>query len=142
MPVAPSPSTPARMTPLRFLFRGRLAMALGKHKSFVSQIANPAYAVPIPAGDLPIIFEICHLSAQERQGFLEVLATPDGPSAVPPVLLSGHHADIARWRRERSLELTACRRPDLIAQARAAGRLTAADERFLAGLAVDGTTTL
>jgi tRNA (guanine37-N1)-methyltransferase len=26
---------------------------------------------------------------------------------VPPVLLSGHHADIARWRRERSLELTA-----------------------------------
>ena len=38
--------------------RGRLAMALGKHKSFVSQIANPAYAVPIPAGDLPIIFEI------------------------------------------------------------------------------------
>ena len=52
--------------------RGRLAMALGKHKSFVSQIANPAYAVPIPAGDLPIIFEICHLSAQERQGFLDL----------------------------------------------------------------------
>ena len=50
--------------------RGRLAMALGKHKSFVSQIANPAYAVPIPAGDLPIIFEICHLSPQERDGFL------------------------------------------------------------------------
>jgi hypothetical protein len=52
--------------------RGRLAMALGKHKSFVSQIANPAYAVPIPAGDLPIIFEICHLTAQERQGFLDL----------------------------------------------------------------------
>lgn len=52
--------------------RGRLAMALGKHKSFVSQIANPAYAVPIPAGDLPIIFEICHLSAQERQNFLDL----------------------------------------------------------------------
>ena len=50
--------------------RGRLALALGKHKSFVSQIANPAYAVPIPAGDLPIIFEVCHLSAQERDGFL------------------------------------------------------------------------
>ena len=54
--------------------------------------------------------------------------------AVPPVLLSGHHAQIARWRRERSLELTARRRPDLIAAARAAGRLTAADEAFLAGL--------
>jgi tRNA (guanine37-N1)-methyltransferase len=53
---------------------------------------------------------------------------------VPAVLLSGHHADIARWRRERSLELTARRRPDLIADARAAGRLSKADERFLAGL--------
>jgi tRNA (guanine37-N1)-methyltransferase len=44
---------------------------------------------------------------------------------VPPVLLSGHHADIARWRREQSLELTARRRPDLIAAARRApGRLS------------------
>jgi tRNA (guanine37-N1)-methyltransferase len=53
---------------------------------------------------------------------------------VPAVLLSGHHADIARWRRERSLELTARRRPDLIAAARAAGRLSPVDERFLAAL--------
>ena len=53
---------------------------------------------------------------------------------VPAVLLSGHHGDIARWRRERSLERTAQRRPDLIAAARAAGRLSAADERFLAAL--------
>ena len=54
---------------------------------------------------------------------------------VPPVLLSGHHGEIARWRRERALELTAHRRPDLIAAARAAGRLTAADERLLAHFA-------
>ncbi|WP_348754637.1 tRNA (guanosine(37)-N1)-methyltransferase TrmD [uncultured Aquincola sp.] len=53
---------------------------------------------------------------------------------VPPVLLSGHHAQIARWRRERSLELTARRRPELIEAARAAGRLSKADERFLAAL--------
>jgi tRNA (guanine37-N1)-methyltransferase len=53
---------------------------------------------------------------------------------VPPVLLSGHHAQIARWRRDRSLEITARRRPDLIAVARAAGRLDAADERFLASI--------
>jgi len=66
----------------------------------------------------------------------EVLATPQGPDAVPPVLLSGHHADIARWRREQSLELTARRRPDLIEAARAAGKLTPADERFLAALAL------
>jgi tRNA (guanine37-N1)-methyltransferase len=58
---------------------------------------------------------------------------PDG-TAVPPVLLSGHHLAIQRWRRERSLELTARRRPDLIAAARRAGRLTTADEAFLATL--------
>jgi tRNA (guanine37-N1)-methyltransferase len=33
---------------------------------------------------------------------------------VPDVLLSGHHAQIAAWRRERSLELTRRRRPDLL----------------------------
>ncbi|HWP20516.1 MAG TPA: tRNA (guanosine(37)-N1)-methyltransferase TrmD [Burkholderiaceae bacterium] len=64
----------------------------------------------------------------------EVLQTPQGPLAVPPVLLSGHHAQIARWRREQSLLLTARRRPDLIDAARATGRLTPEDERFLAGL--------
>lgn len=57
-----------------------------------------------------------------------------GDESVPSVLLSGHHAEIARWRRERALELTARRRPDLIAAARAAGRLSAADERFLSSL--------
>lgn len=51
---------------------------------------------------------------------------------VPPELLSGHHAQIERWRRERRLEITARERPDLIAAARAAGRLTRADEAFLA----------
>jgi tRNA (guanine37-N1)-methyltransferase len=55
---------------------------------------------------------------------------------VPLVLMSGHHAQIARWRRERSLELTARRRPELIAAARAAGRLSKADEAFLAGLSL------
>jgi tRNA (guanine37-N1)-methyltransferase len=64
----------------------------------------------------------------------EVLVMPEEVQPVPPVLLSGHHADIARWRREQSLALTARRRPDLIAAARAVGRLSAADERFLAEL--------
>jgi len=53
---------------------------------------------------------------------------------VPAQLLSGHHAHIARWRREQSLALTASRRPDLIERARAQGLLTQADERFLAAL--------
>jgi tRNA (guanine37-N1)-methyltransferase len=55
-----------------------------------------------------------------------------GGSAVPPQLLSGNHAQIERWRREQRLQVTAARRPDLIEAARAAGRLTKADEAFLA----------
>jgi len=50
---------------------------------------------------------------------------------VPEVLMSGHHARIERWRREESLRITAQRRPDLIAQARLAGRLSSQDEAFL-----------
>ncbi|WP_166351721.1 tRNA (guanosine(37)-N1)-methyltransferase TrmD [Phytoactinopolyspora limicola] len=34
---------------------------------------------------------------------------------VPEVLLSGHHARVARWRRDEALRLTARRRPDLVA---------------------------
>lgn len=66
----------------------------------------------------------------------EVLDTPAGPAPVPAVLLSGHHGRIARWRREQSLALTARRRPDLIAAARAAGRLSAEDEALLASLQI------
>ncbi len=53
---------------------------------------------------------------------------------VPAVLLSGHHGDIAAWRRNQALALTAQRRPDLIAAARAQGRLTASDEQALSAL--------
>ncbi|MDU0368345.1 tRNA (guanosine(37)-N1)-methyltransferase TrmD [Microbacterium sp. KSW4-17] len=34
---------------------------------------------------------------------------------VPPVLLSGNHGAVARWRREQQLERTRTRRPDLLA---------------------------
>lgn len=51
--------------------------------------------------------------------------------SVPDVLLSGHHVNIERWRREQRLALTARHRPDLIAQARAGGSLSAADEKYL-----------
>ncbi|MDI4633604.1 tRNA (guanosine(37)-N1)-methyltransferase TrmD [Pelomonas sp. V22] len=67
----------------------------------------------------------------------EVLSGLDGQTedlAVPAVLMSGHHAQIARWRRERSLERTLALRPELIAAARAAGRLSRADEAFLRSL--------
>jgi tRNA (guanine37-N1)-methyltransferase len=35
---------------------------------------------------------------------------------VPEVLLSGHHANVARWRRDQALRRTAQRRPDLLAR--------------------------
>ena len=36
---------------------------------------------------------------------------------VPPVLLSGHHVNIEKWRREQSIIRTAMRRPDLLEKA-------------------------
>jgi tRNA (guanine37-N1)-methyltransferase len=36
---------------------------------------------------------------------------------VPPVLLSGNHADISRWRRREALRITFERRPDLLEMA-------------------------
>jgi tRNA (guanine37-N1)-methyltransferase len=40
---------------------------------------------------------------------------------VPEVLLSGNHAEIARWRRTQSLKRTLRRRPDLLQQAELSG---------------------
>lgn len=51
--------------------RQRLAVALGKNRSFISQIANPSYATPIPAQHLDTIFEICLFPATERRAFLD-----------------------------------------------------------------------
>ena len=49
---------------------------------------------------------------------------------VPPVLLSGHHANIETWRREQSLIRTYERRPDLMEKA----VLTQKDKKFLDNL--------
>lgn len=54
--------------------RQRLAAALGKNRSFVSQIANPAYAVPIPAQHLDTLFEVCLFLPAEREAFLNAYA--------------------------------------------------------------------
>ncbi len=60
--------------------RLKIAEAIGKNKSFVSQITNPAYPVPVPARHLDTIFRICHFSAEERQQFLAAYgaAHPNG----------------------------------------------------------------
>jgi tRNA (guanine37-N1)-methyltransferase len=51
--------------------------------------------------------------------------------SVPAPLLSGHHAQIAQWRREQSLLLTARQRPDLLQKALDNGQLTALDQALL-----------
>ena len=68
--------------------RGRLASALGKNCSFVSHITSGAYATPIPAGHIELIFEVCHFSTEERRRFLAAYAR-----AHPrrPVLLAETH---------------------------------------------------
>jgi hypothetical protein len=50
--------------------RLRLAHVLGKNRSFISQIANPAYQIPIPVQHLNTIFEVCHFSPSEKAAFL------------------------------------------------------------------------
>jgi hypothetical protein len=52
--------------------RARLAVALGANRSFVSQLVNPAYAMPIPAQHLETIFEVCHFSPADRAAFLAI----------------------------------------------------------------------
>ncbi len=52
--------------------------------------------------------------------------------SVPPVLLSGHHLNVERWRREQSLLRTMVRRPDLFEKAKPS--LTKEDKKFLAKL--------
>jgi hypothetical protein len=51
--------------------RQRLADALGKHRSFVTQITSPTYSTPLPARHLPTIFKVCHFSPTEQEHFLK-----------------------------------------------------------------------
>lgn len=72
--------------------------------------------VPGVIGNPASLEEESHSEGQD--GLLEYPVYTKPPSwrglDVPEVLFSGHHAKIAEWRRERSLELTRLRRPDLL----------------------------
>jgi hypothetical protein len=71
--------------------RLRLAEALGKNRSFISQIANPNYSVPIPAAHVERIFETCHFLAGEKVEFLSAYRRAH-PHRAP-----GNSGE-ARWR--------------------------------------------
>ena len=72
-----------------------------------------------------------HYSRPEVLDLPPELAVPGLDGAVPPVLMSGHHAHIAVWRRQQQLAITLARRPELIDAARKNGRLSKQDEQFL-----------
>ena len=71
--------------------RQRLAEALGKNRSFISQITNPTYSVPIPAAHIERIFEICHFLATEKAEFMAAYRRAH-PNRAP-----GNSGD-KRWR--------------------------------------------
>lgn len=52
-------------------------------------------------------------------------------AAVPEVLLSGHHENIRKWRLQKRLAKTFANRPELIAECRRAGGLTAEAEHMI-----------
>ena len=54
--------------------------------------------------------------------------------AVPPILLSGHHANIAKWRRKQAILRTRVRRPDLYD---ALDLTSKADQKLLQELAAE-----
>jgi hypothetical protein len=80
--------------------RQRLADALGKHRSFVTQITSPTYSTPIPSKHLPAIFSVCHFSKQDRDAFL----------AAYRVAHPGKASEDGEMRRTRHISLTV---PDL-----------------------------
>ena len=53
---------------------------------------------------------------------------------VPEVLLSGHHANIEKWRRQQSLKRTYERRPDLLLKEDVVSRMSREDLRYLQDL--------
>ncbi len=72
--------------------------------------------VPGVLGDPTATFEDSHVSGLLEYPHYTRPREFEG-LAVPEVLLSGNHAEIARWRREQSLRRTFLRRPDLLDRA-------------------------
>ena len=50
--------------------RQRLADALGKHRSFITQMTSPAYPTPIPQRHIATVLAVCHFTPEEREAFL------------------------------------------------------------------------
>ena len=81
-----------------------------------------------------VIVEASHLDESFENDLLEYpqYTRPEEwhGKKVPEVLLSGHHVNIEKWRREQSLKRTLERRPDLLESA----NLTKQDKKYLQSL--------
>jgi tRNA (guanine37-N1)-methyltransferase len=89
---------------------------------------------------VPGVIEAASIADESHQQFLVEYPHYTRPASfrghdVPEVLFSGHHANIARWRREQAIRRTARRRPDLLARA----ELSAA-ERAIVAEELDGSS--
>ena len=51
--------------------RKKISDAIGTNRSFVTQITNPNYRVPIPSQYILKIMDVCHLSTLERSNFIK-----------------------------------------------------------------------
>ncbi len=83
--------------------RMKIAAELNKNKSFVTQITNPSYSIPVPARHLDVIFDICHFTIKERETFLKAY-TAAHPNYQYRVVKPGA-APKERGRRTLSIEL-------------------------------------
>ena len=92
--------------------------------------------VPGVIGNVASLLEESH-----EDGLLEYPVFTKPPEwrghGIPEVLLSGHHGQIARWRRDERLRRTALRRPDMIARLDPAD-LDARDREVLAEVRSSG----
>ena len=64
--------------------RQRIAAALSKNRSFVTQITSPAYDTPIPARHVDLVLEICHFSPAERDAFMAAYRRAHPSRHKPP----------------------------------------------------------
>ena len=62
------------------------------------------------------------------------MGTSSFSEQVPEVLLSGHHGNIEKWRRQQSLKRTFERRPELLEQEEVQKALTKKDREYLSEL--------
>src|SRR5438105_15949209 len=86
--------------------RARIAIALGKQKSFGSQLSNPICPMPVPARHLSTIFEICHFSAEEKKSFLKAYMVAHPARAAHP---SSEEEGLHPRRKVLSLEMPVLR---------------------------------